>query len=79
MNQGSYFFGVSFSNGDRAPIQYRRERQPNILKMIFPQEQTHPFSRQQDQWYWTCQTKAVFFQQWNQQATSCSSPQCPED
>ena len=51
MNQGSYFFGVSFSNGDRAPIQYRRERQPNILKMIFPQEQTHPFSGQQDQWY----------------------------
>ena len=45
-NQGSNFLGGNFSNIDnlRAPIQFRRESQPSILKMIIPQEQTHPFS-----------------------------------
>ena len=41
MNQGSNFLGGSFSNRDnvRAPIQFRRESQPQHLKRcFFPQE-----------------------------------------
>ena len=45
-NQGCNFLGGSFSNRDnvRAPIQFRRESQPQHLKkMTFPREQTHQF------------------------------------
>ena len=37
MNQGSNFLGRSFSNRDnaRVPMQFRRERQPSILKGDF--------------------------------------------
>ena len=47
-NQGSNFPGGNFSNRDnvRVPIQFRRESQPQHLKMNFPQEQTNPFSHQ---------------------------------
>ena len=47
-NQGSNFLGASFSNRDniRAPIQSRKESQPSILNIIFPQEQIHPSSNQ---------------------------------
>ena len=48
--------------------------------MTFPQEQTHPFSHQQYNGYWTGQPKpAEILQQLNQQATSCPSLQCPVD
>ena len=45
-NQSSKFFEGSFSNRDnvRALVQIRRERQRQHLKMVFPEEQTHPFS-----------------------------------
>ena len=49
INQCSNFLGDSFISRDniRAPIQFRRESQPQ--KIIFPQKQTHPFSHQQHQ------------------------------
>ena len=52
-NEGSNFLGGSFRNRDnvRTPFQFRRESQSSILKDDFPQEQTHPFSHQQDQCY----------------------------
>ena len=41
------FLGGSFNNRDhvRASAQFRRERQPQLF-MIFPKEQSHPFSHQ---------------------------------
>ena len=44
MNQGSNFFGGSFSNRDnlRVPIQFRRESQPQHQD-DFPREKTQPF------------------------------------
>ena len=48
-NQGSNFLGDNFSNWDnvRAPIQFRRESQPQHLKRwFFSHEQTHLFSHQ---------------------------------
>ena len=42
-NQGSNFFGSSFSNREnvRAPIQFRRERQPKHLKRWFFPKNRH--------------------------------------
>ena len=46
-NQGSNLFGDTFSNRDNVkppnPIQ-KRKSTPASEKMIFPQEQTNPFS-----------------------------------
>ena len=46
--QGSNFLRGSFNNRDnvRAPIQFRRESHPSVLKDVFPQEQTHQSSHQ---------------------------------
>ena len=48
INQGSIFFGGSFSNGDhvRAPIQIRTESQPQHLKRLFflMRRPTHPYT-----------------------------------
>ena len=62
-NQGSNFLGASFSNRDniRAPIQSRKESQPSILNIIFPQEQIHPSSNQQHQCYQTSQKNELSF------------------
>ena len=71
-NQGPNFLGGSFSNRGNNPI--KKKTTPASQKMIFPQEQTHPFSHQQHQCYQTSQTEHVqFFQDRNQEATACLS------
>ena len=48
VDEGSNFVGGSFRNRDivRAPIHFRRESQPQHLKMTIPQNKAHPFSHQ---------------------------------
>ena len=72
-NQGSNFYGGNPSNRDnvRDLVQFK--------KMLYLQEQTHPFLYQQHQSYQTGQTKQVqFFEHLNKLATSCSSSRCLE-
>ena len=47
-NQGSNFPGGNFSNryNIRAKSNLNEKANPSIFKMIFPQQQTHPFSHQ---------------------------------
>ena len=78
MNEGSNFLGGSFGNRDnaRAPIQFRRERQPQHLKRLFFLKNRsicfHVNSTSQTK---LGQTRLVeFFHDRNQQATSCPSP-----
>ena len=70
--------GGFFSNRDnvRAPIQFRRESQPQHLKrQFFLTNKPINFHINSVISYYTCQTIPVeFFQNWNQQPTSCTSP-----
>ena len=62
INQGSNLLGWSYSNIDNVivPIQFRRECQPQHLKILFFHKNG----------------LVMFPQHWNQQVASCSIPQC---
>ena len=83
-NLGCNFLADSFSNryNVRAPIHFRRQLQPQHLKLSF-------FLKNRSLHFYLNSTSVIrpvkwkklveFFQHWNQQATSCCSPQCLVD
>ena len=78
-NQGSNFLGGSFSNGDnaRAPIQFRRESQPQHFNTWFflKSRPIHFHINSTSVNYQNGQTKPVeFFRHWNQQAMELLEP-----
>ena len=79
-NQGSNFLGANFSNRNdvRAPIQFRRESQPLYLKRwFFLKKWPIHFQISSTSVSRPVKKKLVeFFWHWNQQVTSCPSPQC---
>ena len=75
--QRSNFLGGNFNNRDnvRAPIQFRRESQSQHLKNWFFLKNRPITSLTPVLLDWSNETSRVFHY-WNQQATSCPSPQC---
>ena len=77
-NKGSNFLGGSFSNRDnvRAPIQFRREGQPQHLKKwFFLKNRAIHFHINSS----SINRLVSRNQHWNQQSTSCPSSRCLVD